>query len=96
MHADDLVIWLMTLAASASTKAQKFNVGSDEVVSVQALAHMIGKYFNVPASIADQTNSTPDRYVPSVQKAKLKLGLTVKYDLSQALEKAIQEILFRK
>lgn len=93
MHADDLVIWLMTIAESASVKAEKFNVGSDEVVSIQALAHMIGKYFNVPVSVADPTNSTSDRYVPSVCKARKDLGISLRMTLAESIHATVSELL---
>lgn len=92
MYADDLVIWLMTIAKSATPKIERFNVGSDEVVSLQKLARMIGEYFDVPATIRDQTNFVPDRYIPSIDKAKNELGLRLNYSIYETINQTIKKI----
>jgi len=93
MYSDDLVIWLMTLASSATPLAERFNVGSDEVVSIKNLAHHIGNYFNVPVSMAKVRNSLADRYVPSIDKAKEQLGLSLKNNLAQSIDTTISQLL---
>lgn len=53
MHADDLVIWLMTIAASASPLSPIYNVGSDQKISIQDLGKKIADIFGVKSEISD-------------------------------------------
>lgn len=92
MHADDLVTWLMTIAANTDTQCEAFNVGSDKAVDMGELARMVGKKLNVKAMVPPQSKTSFDRYIPSVQKAKSKLGLDLKLDLSTAIQSTIDSI----
>ena len=44
MHSDDLINWLITILRNSSEKCPIYNVGSDEKVSLNKLANLIGKY----------------------------------------------------
>ncbi len=92
MHSDDLVTWLMTMAENADTHCEAFNVGSDQAVDMGELARLVAKQFNVHAMIPPQTQSSFDRYVPSIHKAKSKLGLDLKLDLPTAISSTINSI----
>lgn len=92
MHADDLVTWLMTMAAKADTQCEAFNVGSDKAVDMGELARLVGKKLNVKAMVPPQSKTSFDRYIPSVQKAKSKLGLDLKLDLPTAIQSTIDSI----
>ena len=92
MYSDDLVIWLMTLAAGASKECQIFNVGSDEEVELHDLASMIAKYFSVPVILPSITSDLIDRYIPSITKARNELGLSLTFNLYEAISATINEI----
>ena len=61
LDADDLVEWLMLIGLVAASTCPIFNVGSDEEVSIQALALKIAKIFNVPHQIPEITIPFVDR-----------------------------------
>lgn len=86
MHADDLVRWLMTLATHGTPACPTYNVGSDEAVTVNDLALRIAARFGVAAEMPEVTDPVADRYVPSIDKARRDLGLTLKYDLVSAID----------
>lgn len=100
MHADDLVTWLMTIAAHAAPMENTaagcpvYNVGSPEAVLMGDLAKMVADCFGVAAQVpilADLEQGI-DRYVPSIAKASAELGLTLEYDLAGALAATIASI----
>ena len=98
MHSDDLVYWLMSIAASGNLDCPVFNVGSDQEIEIHALAEKVANIFNVPAynhpfSLSD---SDVDRYIPSLEKAKGGLGLSLKFDLDRALAISIEQIATSK
>jgi dTDP-glucose 4,6-dehydratase len=92
MHADDLVLWLMKIASASNENTPIFNVGSDESISIQELGYKIAKYFNVEYVVAPITNSHIHRYVPSIERAKSELGLTLHMNLDQAIHETIKSI----
>lgn len=92
MHADDLVTWLMTMAANADTQCEAFNVGSDYAVNMGELAQQVASQLGVEASVPLHTEAKVDRYIPSIQKAKTKLGLELKLDLPTAIRTTIDSI----
>lgn len=98
MHADDLVIWLMSIAAAGNSGCPVFNVGSDEEIEIHSLAERIAKRFYVPMHVQPFSFSEVnfDRYIPNIQKAKDELGLSIKLGLEEALELTIQQILALK
>jgi dTDP-glucose 4,6-dehydratase len=86
MHADDLVRWLMTIAAQANAACPVYNVGSDEAVSMGDLAHAVAARFGVAADVPEVSDPAVDRYVPSIAKARRDLGLTLDHDLAGAID----------
>jgi nucleoside-diphosphate-sugar epimerase len=92
MHSDDLVTWLMTMAANADTQCEAFNVGSDHAVDMGELARLVAKQLNAQAVIPLHIKTIYDRYIPSVQKARSKLGLDLKLDLPNAIRSTIDSI----
>jgi dTDP-glucose 4,6-dehydratase len=69
MYADDLTIWLMTLANMANHSCDIFNVGSDERISIHELASKIANHFGQEVFIPSFNAVDEDSYVPSIQKA---------------------------
>lgn len=92
MHADDLVTWLMTMAENADTKCEAFNVGSDCAVDMGELAQLVAGLFGVEVSAPPHSEIKIDRYIPSIQKAKDKLGLSLKLGLADAIRSTIDHI----
>jgi nucleoside-diphosphate-sugar epimerase len=92
MHADDLVYWLMTICDSANPRCPIYNVGSDEALTIRQLANLIALRFGVEVSKAELIEGRVDRYIPSILKAKIELGLSLTIDLSCALDKTIENI----
>lgn len=92
MHADDLINWLMTIVDNASQDCDCFNVGSDEAISMIDLSTMIANEFGVVPFIPKQIDAYPDRYIPSIEKARDKLGLTLTINLKNAIQSTIESI----
>ena len=86
MHADDLAIWLMTLAAGAAPDCPVVNVGSGEAVSMIDLARRVAARFGVGVDAPAQAGAPVDRYVPCVERAARRYGLQCRYDLDAAIE----------
>lgn len=94
MYADDLVIWLMTIADNANTNCPIFNVGSNEVIEIRALAQKVADAFKIqivaPPLLID---GEPDRYIPSIEKAIKQLNLKLQFSLDEALDLTVRKIL---
>jgi dTDP-glucose 4,6-dehydratase len=88
---DDLAHWLFTLL-HRGRRGEAYNVGSDHVVSVAELAHLVRDTLAParPVRILGQAGDLHgrNRYVPDIAKAKLELGLAVRIDLQQAIRRA--------
>lgn len=93
LHADDLVTWLMTIMSHADQSCPIVNVGSDEAISIDQLAHKVATYFNVKVNILPITDCKVDRYVPSIKKA-LSMGCHKPIALDNALRETIKTILY--
>ena len=92
MYADDLVEWMMTIVLHAKPECTVYNVGSDQAVLMGDLAKLVAKQFRVDAHIPDITGTDEDRYIPSIEKAKHELGLTLQYDLVSSISKTVFHI----
>ncbi|MDI6839394.1 MAG: NAD-dependent epimerase/dehydratase family protein [bacterium] len=92
LYAADLAIWLWTILIKGKS-CEPYNVGSDEAITIKELAYMVRDCFkNKPEVIIKKKPKVgvkPERYVPSVKKAKSQLGLDVKVDLMTAIKKTI-------
>lgn len=91
LYADDLVLWLMKLVAQASPSCPIVNVGSDESVLIGDLATIVAHQFGQKALVPELSNSSIDRYVPSIDKA-LKMGCRTPRNLNAALVDTIKAI----
>ena len=90
MHSDDMTRWLITILVSSNTKCPIYNVGSDESISLQNLAKIIGKIFKKPVEIKKTNNKKIERYVPSIKKARKELNLKINYKLRTSLYSIIK------
>lgn len=96
MHPDDLVNWLMVLAENSNIFCPTYNVGSDEIVSLEKLAHMIASNFNVEVQSPKIYSQKADRYVPSINKAKSNLNLKLEYDLKKTITLTLEQVINEK
>jgi dTDP-glucose 4,6-dehydratase len=89
MHTDDLVHWLMTILISGRP-AQAYNVGSDVGVTMADLAGRVAERMPTPRPVRilkrPDPQASPDRYVPSTERARQELGLCLTCNLDQAIE----------
>jgi nucleoside-diphosphate-sugar epimerase len=92
MYADDLVEWLMTIADHSSTDCPIYNVGSDEAINIYDLAKLVARLNKLKVDKHMVCDPHVDRYIPSIEKAKIELRLKLKFDLCSSIEQAIKII----
>ena len=87
LYAHDLVEWLFAILERGET-GRPYNVGSDEGLSIHALAEKVRGVLgtqNEIKTLGQQTGCPPSVYVPVVSRARQELGLSVKISLEQAI-----------
>ena len=93
LHQSDLAHWLFTLLEHGRP-GQAYNVGSDEVISIAALAHLVRDLLapDKPVHIQGKADigAARNRYVPDICKIKRDLGLLVTIPLAQAIHRAVE------
>lgn len=90
MHSYDMVKWLLTILVNSNIKCPIYNVGSNENISLQNLAKIIGDIFNKPVEIKKISSKKIERYVPSIKKAQKELKLKINYNLRTSLYSIIK------
>ena len=91
-YAADLVIWLWHILVRGENN-YPYNVGSDQAVSIGELAGVVASCFTpvLKVSIAKTpTGQTPERYVPSIDRAVQTLGLSNHIDLVEGIKRTIK------
>ncbi len=91
MYADDLVVWLMAIANFGNSKCPTFNVGSDDAINVKSMAFNLAKSSKLEVSLPDFNSQRVDRYIPSIDKAKDILNLTLSYNSIDSINKTIRD-----
>ena len=90
LHQSDLAHWLFILL-ERGRPGQAYNVGSDEVISISALAHLVRDILapHKPVHILGQPDpgAARNRYVPDIHKAQRDLGLNVTIPLADAIRR---------
>lgn len=93
LYLGDLVTWLLTLLLHGRN-GEIYNVGSDEVISIGALAEMVrdtlspSKSVRVLGDLGLSVGNAPrNRYVPNIEKARNELGLEVFTGLAEAIHR---------
>jgi dTDP-glucose 4,6-dehydratase len=88
LYAADLAIWLWTMLVKG-TAMRPYNVGSDEAVSIAQLAELVRETVAPAARVEIARPATPalppSRYVPSIERARVELGLTPLVPLREAI-----------
>ena len=91
MYSTDLTEWLLTILVKGS-KGNAYNVGSDDAISISALAHKVRRVLSAenPVEIKKPRldGCLPSRYLPSIEKAKTLLSLELRVGLERAIEGA--------
>lgn len=90
---DDLANWLLALLEKGRP-GEAYNVGSDEVVSIADLAHLVRDLIapDKPVRIlgkADPSHAR-NRYVPGISKARSELGLDVSIPLTESIRRSAE------
>lgn len=92
LYTTDLAVWLWTLLFKGAP-GRAYNVGSDEALSIAETARAVAKTFNPARTISIALTAAPDkvseRYVPSVERAKRELGLTVTVPAGEAFRRTV-------
>lgn len=92
LYAADLVVWLWTILLKG-TPDRPYNVGSDEALSIRQLADTVcsvaGGSCEVLIARDAEPGKGPERYVPSVERAKTELGLRVTVPLNEGLRRTL-------
>jgi nucleoside-diphosphate-sugar epimerase len=87
MDSKDLVRWLFKILINSKNKYNIYNVGSDEAVTIEKIAKLIGKNYNKPIlQSKTKAKNKIDYYVPSILKAKKKLNLKITKKVKSSLQ----------
>lgn len=101
LYSGDLVVWLLTLLLQAPSQ-RAYNVGSDQGVSLTQIGqianeigselkiHGLPKGQSIKLAKAPNPSELPERYVPSIDRARSELGLDVWTSLPAAFKKTLQ------
>lgn len=88
LHAADLAAWLWIIMARGAPSSA-YNVGSDQAISIAGLAELVARLAasgsRVNRAKTPQPGAAPERYVPSIDKARRELGLNVWIPLEAAI-----------
>lgn len=90
MYADDLSRWLIKIVENADEKCPIYNVGSDDLISIQKLGNILAKKNNLNCLIKKDYKKNYDLYVPNINKIKKKLNLYTKFSSIEAVNKTIE------
>lgn len=89
----DLAHWLWTLLLQGKD-GETYNVGSDQVISIAELAHLVRDLIAPAKPVhilgASQPAAARNRYVPKIEKIKAMHGLGVAVPLDQAILNTVQ------
>ncbi|MBT6440743.1 MAG: NAD(P)-dependent oxidoreductase [Flavobacteriales bacterium] len=91
---EDLADWLHVLLQNGRA-GETYNVGSDEVVSMAELAHLVRDLVSPekPVRILSKSpdvQTTRNRYVPNISKAQRELRLDVKVSLAESIRRTAE------
>ena len=86
----DLAHWLFTLLESGRS-GEAYNVGSNEVISIAELAHLVRDILapDKPVQILGNPDpaDTRNRYVPDIRKAQQELGMDIHVALAESIRR---------
>lgn len=92
LYAADLAIWLWTILLQGKP-CYPYNVGSEDDLTVEELAHMVARCLQNPADVQVAKKPNPDRplerYVALTKRAQVQLGLSQWIDLPGGIKRTI-------
>jgi len=89
LYAADLAIWLWTILFRGAP-GQPYNVGSEDVVTIEELAHRVAEAFHPAVKVEITPGSVSDRYVPPSVAGATQLGLRQWIGLDDAIGRTIR------
>lgn len=89
----DLAKWLLTILLEGMPN-RAYNVGSDNAISIKDLSYLVRDVISPQKEVILEHSFTSARnwYVPNVSRAKDELGLTIRYNLRDSIERVVKEI----
>ena len=87
LHGEDLADWLWTILLRG-VHGRPYNVGSNEEISIAGLAYRIRDLLAPGAEVRiaqEPGDGHPPRYIPSIERARLELGLVPRLGLDEAI-----------
>jgi dTDP-glucose 4,6-dehydratase len=98
LYAADLSIWLWTILFCGGN-GEAYNVGSDGELNIAQLAEIVKSTVNpkCPITVAHKPDADhlPDRYVPSIDRARRELRLDVWIELNMAIRRSAEWFMER-
>jgi nucleoside-diphosphate-sugar epimerase len=92
LYAADLSIWLLTMLVKGKNQTV-YNLGSENEISIASLATNISNGFIPPPPVIISKQAieglSPERYIPSTQRARQDLGLEEWIPLKEAIQRTI-------
>jgi dTDP-glucose 4,6-dehydratase len=92
LYAADLAVWLWTILFQAPPN-RAYNVGSDQGLTIAELAHAVaaasGPGCTVTIARQPTPGKAPDRYVPSIVRARTECNLHVRIGPEEALRRTL-------
>lgn len=90
MYASDLMVWLWTILIKGES-CRAYNVGSEEAISIAALAQTVADILPVRAEVHIAAQRTPGvlpaRYVPCTRRTREELSLNIEVPLREAISR---------
>ena len=83
LYAADLAIWLWTILFKGAS-CHPYNVGADQEITIADLAKTVASVLP-DCSILQPLNTSPSRYIPSVERAQSELALRILIPLNQSI-----------
>ena len=92
MESNELIKWLFKILIRSNKDFNIYNVGSDEAITIENLAKLIGKKFNKTIYKKKRKNNKDvDYYVPSILKAKKDLNLNINIKIDNSINKLLED-----
>ena len=92
MDSNELIKWIFKILINSNKVFSIYNVGSDEAITIENLAELIGKKFNKKVQKRKSNKEKKiDYYVPSILKAKKKLNLNINIKINNSLNNLLAE-----
>ncbi len=90
LYASELAAWLWALLMRGRPEA--YHVGSDQAVSIRALAEAFSAASSAEVEVAQapKPGRRPARYVPEIRKVREHLGLGITVDLSESIRRNLR------